>query len=91
MDPAVTQSLPQSLIGDVEADDQIKLIQTVQSLSLRESPRKTWTKNKGRRRTCEMLNPNDSANLLIFPFSACKKLTFCGFVGNLSAAVMFFH
>lgn len=41
MDPAVAQSLPQSLVGDVEADDQVELTQTVQSLGLRQSPGET--------------------------------------------------
>lgn len=40
MDPAVTQSLLQSLVGNVEADDQVKLVQIIQSLGLRQSPGK---------------------------------------------------
>lgn len=40
MDPAVTQSLLQRLIGDVKANDQVELIQTVQSLGLCQSPGK---------------------------------------------------
>lgn len=41
MDPAVTQSLPQSLIGDIEADDQVQLKQIVEGTGLRQSPGKT--------------------------------------------------
>ena len=50
MDPAVAQSLPQSLIGDVEADDKVELTQIVQGLGLRQSPGKTWTTSGGRNR-----------------------------------------
>ena len=48
VDPSVTQSLPQSLVGDVEADDQVELIQIVQGQGLCECPGKTWTESRGR-------------------------------------------
>lgn len=47
MDPAVTQPLSQSLVGYVEADNQVELIQTVQGLGLRQRPRKTYTESSG--------------------------------------------
>ena len=43
VDPAVTQSLSQRLVGDVEADDQVQLVQVVQGPGLRQRPRETWT------------------------------------------------
>lgn len=48
MHPAVAQSLPQSLVGDVQADDQVQLAQTVQGSGLGQSPGKTYTEYKGR-------------------------------------------
>lgn len=46
MNPAVAQSVLQSLVGDVEADDQVELIQVVQGLGLRQSAGKTWTEQR---------------------------------------------
>lgn len=55
MDPAVTKSLPQSLVGDVQADYQVKLIQTVQGQSLCQRPGEAWPSSRDRRKNVRQL------------------------------------
>lgn len=69
MDPAVTQPLSQSLVGDVEADNQVELIQTVQGLGLRQCPRKTYTDSRGTKE-----------NVSVIFLSATFKTDVCVFV-----------
>lgn len=46
MNPAVAHSLPQGLIGDVEADNQVQLKQIVQGLCLRQGPGKAYKEQR---------------------------------------------
>lgn len=46
MNPAVAQSLPQGLIGDVEADNQVQLKQIIQGLCLRQGPGKAYKEQR---------------------------------------------
>lgn len=54
VDPAVAQPLPQSLVGDVEADDQVQLVDVVQSLGLGDGPGEPCRRSTGDTRTVTM-------------------------------------
>lgn len=81
VDPAVTQPLLQSLIGNVEVDDQVHLIEAVEGLRLRQGTGETWTHFRGRRKKCWVVITSCvlcvSHTLFIFPQNTLLHLTSC--------------